>query len=154
MPTKWFVISMLFVVGGINYIDRAAFSIIAPMASKNLGLTPSQLGLVFSAFFVGYAIFCFVGGYFSDRVGPKRVLIIAVSVWSVFCALTGAVFSFASLLIVRVFFGFGEGPFASTGSKMVNNWFGVTERGRAVGIVNAGNPIGAAIAGPLVGFWP
>jgi ACS family hexuronate transporter-like MFS transporter len=152
MSRRWFIISMLFVVGGINYIDRAAFSIIAPMASKTLDLSPSKLGLVFSAFFVGYAIFCFVGGYFSDRIGPRRVLIIAVTVWSVFCMLTGAVFSFASLLVVRIFFGFGEGPFASTGSKMVNNWFGVTERGRAVGIVNAGNPVGAAIAGPLVGL--
>jgi ACS family hexuronate transporter-like MFS transporter len=152
MPTRWFVIFMLFIAGAINYIDRAALSLIAPLISKDLELSPSQLGIVFSAFFVGYSLFCFIGGYFSDRIGPKRVFIIAVTVWSAFCALTGTVFSFASLLIVRVIFGFGEGPFASTGSKMVNNWFGVTERGRAVGIVNAGNPIGGAIAGPLVGL--
>jgi len=143
---------MLFIAGAINYIDRAALSIIAPLVSKDLLLSPSELGIVFSAFFVGYSIFCFIGGYFSDRIGPKRVFIIAVTVWSAFCALTGAVAGFASLLVIRVIFGFGEGPFASSGSKMVNNWFGVTERGRAVGIVNAGNPIGGAIAGPLVGF--
>jgi ACS family hexuronate transporter-like MFS transporter len=143
---------MLFIAGAINYIDRAALSIIAPIVSKDLSLSPSELGIVFSAFFVGYSIFCFIGGYFSDRIGPKRVFIIAVTVWSVFCALTSAVAGFFSLLVIRVIFGFGEGPFASSGSKMVNNWFGVTERGRAVGIVNAGNPIGGAIAGPLVGF--
>jgi MFS transporter, ACS family, hexuronate transporter len=152
MSPRWYVVFMLFIAGAINYIDRAALSIIAPIISKDLSLSPSQLGIVFSAFFVGYSIFCFIGGYFSDRIGPKRVFIIAVSVWSAFCALTGAVAGFASLLVIRVIFGFGEGPFASSGSKMVNNWFGVTERGRAVGIVNAGNPIGGAIAGPLVGF--
>ena len=152
MSPRWYVVFMLFIAGAINYIDRAALSIIAPIISKDLSLSPSQLGIVFSAFFVGYSIFCFIGGYFSDRIGPKRVFIIAVSIWSAFCALTGAVAGFASLLVIRVIFGFGEGPFASSGSKMVNNWFGVTERGRAVGIVNAGNPIGGAIAGPLVGF--
>ena len=152
MSPRWYVIFMLFIAGAINYIDRAALSIIAPVVSKDLSLSPSELGIVFSAFFVGYSIFCFVGGYFSDRIGPKRVFIIAVTVWSAFCALTGAVAGFASLLVIRVIFGLGEGPFASSGSKMVNNWFGVTERGRAVGIVNAGNPIGGAIAGPLVTF--
>jgi MFS transporter, ACS family, hexuronate transporter len=152
MSPRWYVVFMLFIAGAINYIDRAALSIIAPIVSKDLSLSPSELGIVFSAFFVGYSIFCFIGGYFSDRIGPKRVFIIAVSVWSAFCALTGAVAGFVSLLVIRVVFGFGEGPFASSGSKMVNNWFGVTERGRAVGIVNAGNPIGGAIAGPLVGF--
>jgi MFS transporter, ACS family, hexuronate transporter len=119
MPTRWFVTFMLFIAGAINYIDRAALSLIAPLTSKDLELSPSQF--VFSAFFVGYSLFCFIGGYFSDRIGPKRAFIIAVTVWSAFCALTGTVFSFASLLIVRVIFGFGEGPFASTGSKMVNN---------------------------------
>ncbi len=152
MSPRWYVVFMLFIAGAINYIDRAALSIIAPIVSKDLSLSPSELGIIFSAFFVGYSIFCFIGGYFSDRIGPKRVFIIAVTVWSVFCALTSAVAGFASLLVVRIIFGFGEGPFASSGSKMVNNWFGVTERGRAVGIVNAGNPIGGAIAGPLVGF--
>jgi MFS transporter, ACS family, hexuronate transporter len=152
MSPRWYVVFMLFIAGAINYIDRAALSIIAPIVSKDLSLSPSELGIVFSSFFVGYSIFCFIGGYFSDRIGPRRVFIIAVSLWSAFCALTGAVAGFASLLVIRVIFGFGEGPFASSGSKMVNNWFGVTERGRAVGIVNAGNPIGGAIAGPLVGF--
>jgi MFS family permease len=152
MSKRWYVIALLFIVGAINYIDRAAMSIVAPIASKALALSPSQLGIIFSAFFVGYSVFCFVGGYVSDHIGPKRVFTIAVTVWSVFCALTGAAGGFASLLIIRVLFGFGEGPFASTGSKMVNNWFGVTERGRAVGLVNAGNPIGGAIAGPLVGL--
>ena len=116
MSPRWYVVFMLFIAGAINYIDRAALSIIAPIISKDLSLSPSQLGIVFSAFFVGYSIFCFIGGYFSDRIGPKRVFIIAVSVWSAFCALTGAVAGFASLLVIRVIFGFGEGPFASSGS--------------------------------------
>ena len=73
-------------------------------------LSPSQLGVVFSAFFFGYAAFCFVGGYASDRLGARNVFGIASIVWSVFCGLTAAVFSFASLLVIRVIFGMGEGP--------------------------------------------
>jgi MFS transporter, ACS family, hexuronate transporter len=51
--------------------------------------------------FFGYSVFCFVGGYFSERVGPKRVFIIAATVWSVFCAMTGLAFDFVSLLLAR-----------------------------------------------------
>ena len=66
--------------------------------------------MVFSAFFFGYAAFCFVGGYASDRLGARNVFGIASIVWSVFCGLTATVFSFTSLLVVRVIFGMGEGP--------------------------------------------
>jgi hypothetical protein len=51
--------------------DRLCRSCRRALISKDLELSPSQLGIVFSAFFVGYSIFCFVGGYFSDRIRPK-----------------------------------------------------------------------------------
>lgn len=68
------VITMLFLANVINYLDRSAFSIAAPMISKGFTLTPSELGMIFSSFFVGYAIFNFVGGFMSDLYGPKKCL--------------------------------------------------------------------------------
>jgi MFS transporter, ACS family, hexuronate transporter len=149
---RWFIIALLFVGGAISYLDRAALSVAAPLIAKDMQLDPAQLGIVFSSFFVGYALFCFVGGFASDRIGPKNVFSIAMTVWSVFCGLTAAATGIVSLLIVRVIFGMGEGPFSSTANKFVSNWFPRPEQASAVGMANAGQPLGAALAGPAVGL--
>jgi ACS family hexuronate transporter-like MFS transporter len=148
---RWQIILMIFIASMINYLDRTAFSVAAPYITKEYGLTPSQLGILFSSFFAGYAIFNFVGGYLSDIYGPRKVFTGAMTVWSIFCGMTAAAFSFTSLLIVRVCFGIGEGPISATTSKTVSNWFPSKERSSAMGIASAGTPLGAAIAGPIVG---
>lgn len=148
---RWQLVALIFVAGVINYIDRAALSIAAPLISKDLGLDPASLGLVFSVFFVGYALFCFVGGYCADRFGPRRVMFAGMLFWSLFCGATALAFSFVSLLVIRVLFGLAEGPFNSTINKTVSNWFPRREQGRASGLANSGTALGGAFAGPIVG---
>ena len=149
---RWTIATLLFLANAINYLDRSALSILAPVISKELNFDPAQLGLVFSAFFIGYSIFCFVGGWASDRWGPKLVFAVAMAWWSVFCGLTVIATGFVSLLILRVLFGFGEGPMGSTTNKTISNWFPREEAGTMVGLTNAGNPLGGAVAGPIVGL--
>ena len=149
---RWTVLVLLFLGGMINYLDRSAIGVAAPFLAKQLSLSPSELGWVFSVFFFGYAGFCFVGGYAADRIGARNVFAIAAVVWSVFCGLTAFVFSYALLLIVRLIFGAGEGPYGSATNKMISNWFPRRQQGSAVGWANAGTPLGGAIAGPIVGF--
>lgn len=150
--SRWTLIWLLFVGGAISYLDRAALSITAPLITKELHLDPAQLGIVFSSFFVGYALFCFVGGYAADRIGPKLVLTVSMLVWSVFCGLTAATVGIASLLVVRVIFGMGEGPFCANINKLISNWFPRAQQASAIGIANSGQSLGAALAGPIVGF--
>ncbi len=154
MPSRmrWLIGSLMFLGGMINYLDRSALAVAAPFVAHDLHLGPAELGLVFSAFSFGYAPFCFIGGHMSDRFGPKRVMTIAMIGWSIFCGLTAAAFNLATLLIVRVVFGFAEGPIASTSNKMVRNWFPHREQASAISLANAGTPLGAALSGPVVGF--
>jgi ACS family hexuronate transporter-like MFS transporter len=149
---RWTVVAFLFLGGMINYLDRSAIAVAAPFLTTQLSLSPSELGWVFSAFFFGYAAFCFVGGYASDRIGGRNVFGIAAIVWSVFCGLTALVSGYASLLTVRLVFGMGEGPYGSTTNKLVSNWFPRRQQASAVGWANAGTPLGGALAGPVVGF--
>jgi MFS transporter, ACS family, hexuronate transporter len=149
---RWFIVLMLFLAGAISYLDRAALSVAAPLIAKDLHLSPSELGIVFSAFFVGYSLFCFVGGYAADKFGAKRVLVASMSLWSVFCGLTAGVFGMVSLMVVRVIFGAGEGPYATCTNKMVSGWFEHKKQTTAVGYANAGQQFGGAIAGPVVGL--
>src|ERR1700742_1269505 len=85
---RYVVAGLLFVAGAINYMDRAALGIVAPIVGKTLALSPSQLGVIFSSFFIGYSIFSFLGGYFADKFGTLRVFTWSMGLWSLFCGLT------------------------------------------------------------------
>jgi len=87
---RYVVALLLFLAGAINYIDRAALGVIAPLLNKDLGLSPSQMGIIFSSFFIGYSIFAFVGGQLADKYGPRRVFAWAMGSWSIICGLTAA----------------------------------------------------------------
>ncbi|MDN8598982.1 MFS transporter [Citrobacter sp. S2-9] len=148
---RWSIVFLLSLGGAINYMDRSAFAIAAPMFANDLQLTPGELGIIFSSFSIGYALFNFVGGYASDRFGPKMVFAVSMAFWSFFCGLIGVAVGFTSMLIIRVLFGAGEGPFASTLNKIVSNWFPRREVASAIGVATAGNPLGGALAGPIMG---
>ena len=149
---RWVPIWFLFAGGMINYMDRSALSVAAPMVMKDLGLDAAQLGIIFSSFFAGYALFTFIGGYASDVLGPRRVFTLSMSVWSTFCGLTAAAAGFTSLLVVRTIFGCGEGPFGAAANKTVRNWLPRRQVATGVGVANAGTPIGGALAGPVAGW--
>jgi MFS transporter, ACS family, hexuronate transporter len=148
----WMTVFLLFLVYGINYLDRVALSLTAPLIQKDLGIDAAQMGVVFSSFFVGYALFNFVGGLASDRLGPKIVYVLAVGLWSIFCGLTAVAVGFASLLVLRVLFGMAEGPLCAGANKMVNNWMPHDIAATSMGLLSAGSPLGGAIAGPVIGL--
>ena len=149
---RWQIVAMLFLANVINYLDRAALSIAAPLVRKDLSLDPAQLGFIFSSFFIGYVLFCFVGGVLADRVGGWRVFAWSMGAWSVLCALTAAAFGFWSLFAIRLLFGMAEGPLGTCTNKMINNWFPHRQAATAVGYAFAGSPLGGAVAGPIVGL--
>jgi len=149
---RWVVAGLLFFAGMLNYLDRAALSVAAPIMRHELHVTDAQLGVLFSSFFVGYCIFCFVGGWAADRYGPRKVFMLAAGFWSLFCGATAVVSSYGSLMMARIAFGVAEGPMGTTTNKSISNWFPRREAGRAVGLTNAGQPLGAAVAAPIVGL--
>jgi MFS transporter, ACS family, hexuronate transporter len=146
------ILTMLTLAMIINYIDRSALSIAMPFITHDFHLSAGEKGLIFSAFSVGYALFNFLGGYFSDRFGGKRVLGVSMTFWSIACALTATVSNFWSMFLIRIAFGAGEGPNSATANKVVNTWFPIRERASAAGVNQAGGPIGGALAGPVIGF--
>jgi MFS family permease len=149
---RYVVAGLLFAAGAINYMDRAALGIVAPIITKTLVLSPSELGIIFSSFFIGYSIFAFLGGYFADKWGTLRVFTWAMGIWSLFCALTAATTGFISLLLCRVGFGIGEGPMSSNTNRTISNWFPRHETASMIGFTFSGQTIGNAIAGPVVGL--
>lgn len=135
----------------IQYLDRVAISSVAavPAIKRDLGITDIQMGWVFGAFALAYAIFDIPGGYLGDRIGPRRVLTRVVLWWSFFTAATGWTINFASMLGARFLFGAGEAGCFPNLTKAFTTWLPSQERVRAQGTLWTSARWGGAFA-PLV----
>src|SRR5262245_11278941 len=114
---------MTMVLAAITYLDRVTISVTSRFVSADLGLSPTQMGYVFSAFYLAYAAFEIPTGWWGDRVGTRRVLTRIVCWWSAFTVLTGFAFNFSSMLAIRFLFGAGEAGALPSAARTFSRWF-------------------------------
>lgn len=88
-------------------------------------------------------------GFLVDRVGQRTILTRIVACWSVFTALTGAVWGYGWLLLLRLGFGAAEAGAFPAFSRVIGNWFQVSDRGKAIGVMWMTARIGGALAPPV-----
>ncbi|QBD81826.1 MFS transporter [Ktedonosporobacter rubrisoli] len=134
----------------IAYVDRTTISVTASQIIKEFHFTATEMGLVFSAFSLTYALFAVPVATQGDRFGPRRVLSILMGVWSVFTILTGIVTSFVWLIIVRLLFGIGESGSFAVSTRALATWFPPSARGFLQGTTHAASRIGAAVSAPII----
>jgi MFS family permease len=125
---------MTMVLGAITYLDRVTISVTRPDVARDLGLSATQMGYVFSAFYLAYALFEIPTGWWGDRMGTRRVLTRIVCWWSAFTVLTGVAFNFSSMVTIRFLFGAGEAGALPNAARTFSRWFPRQERGTAQGI--------------------
>ncbi|MEX0612595.1 MAG: MFS transporter, partial [Pirellulales bacterium] len=102
------VMAFLCVLSFLTYYDRQCIVRAQESIQGSLGLSVQQMGLVFGAFWLAYALLEIPGGWMGDRFGARFTLTRIVIAWSLFTALTGAATGFVSLIIYRLMFGAGE----------------------------------------------
>src|SRR5262245_4200597 len=144
-PTRvrYGVLGFACVLSMITYLDRVCFGTVAPYIQQEFGLSDTQLGMLFTAFALAYAVFEVPTGWLGDMFGARKTLIRIVIWWSVFTALTGAIYpsseqplyAFLVLLSVRFLFGVGEAGAYPNISRAFASWFPFSERGMAQGAV-------------------
>jgi MFS family permease len=134
----------------ITYVDRVNVSSAAAAFKSELGLSNTELGLVFSAFAYPYLIFQVIGGWFGDRFGARWTLTICGVVWALGTILTGLVGGLYSLLAARVLLGLGEGATFPVSTRAMASWLPGGKSAYAQGITHASARIGNAITPPLV----
>lgn len=154
-PSSWpgvrrIVLGLTLLLVAVAYLDRVCIATAAPTIRRELGLDAEQMGFVFSAFTLSYALFEVPSGYFADRFGPRLALTRIVAWWSIMTAATGLAAGFASLLALRFLFGIGEaGAFPST-ARVYARWLPERERGWAFGLAIATGAVGGALTMKLV----
>jgi len=145
----------LFVLSAVGFMDRTNVSIAGVAIGREYQLDQIRLGWIFSAFLLGYAAFQVPGGWLAVKVGPRRVLALAVLWWGIFTALTASVSPHAEhalllLFLVRLSLGAGESVIYPAANQFVSHWIPVAERGRAHGWIFAGVGAGSGLTPPLL----
>jgi MFS transporter, ACS family, glucarate transporter len=142
---RWRVVAVLFLLAFITIVDRVCISAAKSHMAADLGISDLSFGYVFGAFALGYALCMMPSGWAADVLGPRRCLTLSVCLWSVFTVATGLVQSLPPLIAVRVLFGGAEAGAFPTAARAIHNWLPVRERGVAMGLLNTGSRLGAAL---------
>lgn len=149
MKVRWWICALLFLTWLMSYVDRSLMPMALPLIAQEFHLSPAVMGVVISAFFVGYASMQIPGGILADKFGARKMMTAGVTLWSIFSVLTGAATSLTNLIWVRILFGLGEGIHPPAAFKALSSWFNSAERARANGLVMSSNTIGPMIA-PII----
>ena len=143
---------LLVVAGVVNYIDRATLAVANPLIREELGLSIADMGYLLSAFLWAYAFSQLPTGAMVDRLGPRLLLTMGLSLWSLAQLLGGLVRNFGEFFGARILLGIGEAPQFPTGARVVRDWFNQRDRGLATGVFNCASSLGTAIAVPLLTY--
>ncbi|MEV5539777.1 MFS transporter [Saccharopolyspora shandongensis] len=147
--TATVTIALLMGVWVIDYVDRVMMAVALPFIGAEFDLSKTSQGWLITAFSLVYLVCQIPGGVLADRFGARRLLVISLLLWSVFTALTGAMWGFVSLLVVRALFGVGQGLFPGASFKAIAERTPPSHRATAAGAMLASNNLGAGLA-PLI----
>jgi MFS family permease len=143
-------LSLLFLAGIVNFLDRSSLSIANTTVRAEMHLNATQMGWLLSSFSFAYGIAQLPLIGLLDRAGTRAVLGGGLILWSAAQMLTGLVRSLPMFLLLRVFLGIGEAPFYPSGIRSTREWFSSATRGRATALMSSSQTIGLAVAPPVL----
>ena len=158
---KFNIVVLMVLFSVVSYFDRTIMSVAGPGIIRDFGISETQMGLVYSAFLLGYALMMIPSGYLADRLGPRRALIWMGLGSALFTGLTatGTRPGFGSwigvvpaLVTIRFLMGLCTAPLYPSCGLMSANWFPVARRGLVWGLVAGGAGIGSALS-PSLFSW-
>ncbi|HGY7817563.1 TPA: MFS transporter, partial [Escherichia coli] len=151
------ILALFCAMSFLMYVDRVNLSATAGLIKDELGLSNTELGVIFSAFAYTYAVFQIIGGWFVDRLGSRRMIIFCGIIWVIATMATGFVGGFISLFLARLLLGVGEGAALPSQARAITYWFKPQQRGFVQGVTHSFSRLGNAITPPiivaLVAFW-
>jgi ACS family D-galactonate transporter-like MFS transporter len=157
---RWRIVFLLMALCFISHFNRISMAIAADEhIMKEYGITPAQMGRIYSGFLVVYTVFMAAGGYFIDRFGVRMALLVVAVGSGAFAATTGLlgmIVNFASdllvgLAVVRGLMGFVTTPLHPACAKTISTWIPAQGRSAANGLVTGAALLGIASTFPLFG---
>jgi MFS family permease len=136
----------------LDAFDVMLFALVLPYVRADLGLTSAQGGYLGSVMLIAAAGGGVGFGWFADRFGRTRALMLSVVLYSFFTFACGFAHSLEQFVVFRIFLGLGMGGVWSSGAALVSESWPAEHRGKALGIMQSGWAIGYAAAVLVSGF--
>jgi predicted MFS family arabinose efflux permease len=152
LPPGWIVTGLLLLLAMINVADKAILGLAALPLMRELGLTPAQIGLAASSFFVPFAVMSVAIGLLANRVPTRWILLVLAVSWSVALLPMVLVASLPALLVSRVALGGAEGPAGAVATHAIHKWFPDAKRALPTGALIFGTYFGLIVAPPPLSF--
>ena len=150
---RHYALGILVAIYTFNFIDRQILSILLEPVKNELGLSDTLMGLLTGfAFAMFYATLGIPIARYADRSNRRNLIVAALSVWSLFTALSGLAQNFWHMLVARIGVGIGEAGCSPPAHSMVADYYPKEQRATALGIYSLGIPFGIMF-GLFVGGW-
>jgi ACS family hexuronate transporter-like MFS transporter len=149
---RWWIVGLLLCATMINYLDRQALSVAAPVIREKFSMTNADYSLIVQAFLLSYAIMQPIAGRIIDWLGTRVGFSLAVLWWGLANILTALASGVGSFRVFRFLLGVGEAGNFPASIKTVAEWFPAKERALATGVFNMGAGLGAIVAPPMIGW--
>ncbi|MEO8370521.1 MAG: MFS transporter [Candidatus Solibacter sp.] len=148
----WILVAVLWVVALLNYVDRQVIFSLFPLLSKDLDLSPVQLGLLSTVFLWVYGILSPFAGFAADRFGRVRLIAASLLVWSAVTLATGVSRTYPQLVAARGLMGLSEACYLPAALALIAQYHGSGTRSLAIGLHQSGLYLGLILGG-VAGGW-
>ena len=158
--TRWGLLALLTLINILNFVDRQLLPSFANFIKPELELTDTEYALLTGLFFiVFYAVAGLFMGIMADRMHRGRLIAVAIALWSLLTAASGAARGFVSMAIPRALIGVGESALTPAAISLLSDRFRPAQLGLAAGLYYLGVPVGAGLSllvagylGPTIGW--
>ncbi len=149
-PYRWVILFIAWIAFLLSFIDRLAWANVAVSVGESLGLTVATLGVIVTAFYVGYVMSNAIGGFFVDRFGGRLMLMLGLVLLGLFTYCFSYVRSVGAGIVLQALMGLAAGVDYAACIKLLTAWFGIRDRGRAVGLFLTATSLGVVTTNLIV----
>jgi MFS transporter, ACS family, aldohexuronate transporter len=142
---RWLPAGSLMLVSMLSYVDRNTLALLAPTILKDTHLSVTAYGWVVSAYSVLFTIGNPLWGKILDRIGLRRGMSAAVSLWTLASASHAFASGFGGFASARALLGLGEGAASPGGLRTVVQTLPASSRSRGMALTFSGGSAGAIL---------
>jgi MFS transporter, ACS family, hexuronate transporter len=133
----------------LSYMDRQILAVLSPMILADLRLNAQKYSEIISSFSIAYMLGNPIWGVILDRIGLRRGMTVAVTIWTIACGAHAVLSGFLGFAVARAMLGFGEGATFPGGLRTASDWLPAHQQSRGLAIAYSGGSLGAIIT-PLI----
>ena len=163
------ILAFLMALCFISHFNRASMTSAGDeRIMQQFGISPEQMGVIYSAFLIAYTLFMIPGGWLIDRRGPRFALACMGLGSALFCVFTGGIgfgilaagSVWMALLVVRSLMGLLSVPLHPGVARAAGNWFPPGQQSMANGLITGASILAYAAVHPIFGSlidrfdWP